>query len=243
MGYVRPLAVVLAVQILLAGLFVALVATENVPFVNYDSDAAPAAVSRVDRFDSKAAWRLLKEQAALGPRPAGSAASRQLAARLKKLLPDGRYQSVPVGLRNVVGTVKGRSRRYVVIGAHTDTKETRGLGGPNAGAPGTAVLTQLARSFARSKKPPRHTLIFVLFDGEESPGSSDDGGEARFEREGLRGSKVAARRWRKAEAMVLLDFVGDRQLSTPGGANPSGGVGARLGAGARRVGVASHFPP
>src|SRR3954454_25177010 len=35
--------------------------------------------ARVDRFDSGAAWRLLKQQVELGPRPAGSEASRRLA--------------------------------------------------------------------------------------------------------------------------------------------------------------------
>jgi glutaminyl-peptide cyclotransferase len=232
----RSLAAVLAVQIVLAGVFIALVATENVPFVDYDSNAATA---KVNRFDSGAAWRLLRRQVELGARPAGSDASRRLAARLRKLLPRGHYQPVPGGLRNVVGTVTGRSRRYVVVGAHYDTKEIPGFVGANDGASGTAVVTQLARQLARAKKRPRHTLVFVLFDGEESPGPGD--GQS-FEKGGLRGSKVAARRWRKAEAMVLLDFVGDKRLSTPREANSSRRLWARLRAAARRVGVGSHFP-
>jgi glutaminyl-peptide cyclotransferase len=242
MGYVRPLAAILAVQVVIAAIFIALVATENVPFVDYDSDAAPATASaKVDRFDSRAAWKLLREQVELGPRPAGSHASRKLAARLLKLMPHGRYQGVPGGLRNVVGSVKGRSRRYVVVGAHYDTKEVPGFVGANDGASGTAIVTQLARQFARAKKRPRHTLVFVLFDGEESPGAAD-GDETSFERNGLRGSKVAARRWRKAEAMVLLDFVGDKHLSTPREANSSRRLWGKLRAAARRVGVGRHFP-
>jgi hypothetical protein len=238
----RPLAAVLAVQVVIAAIFIALVATENVPFVNYDSDAASVTASaKADRFDSGAAWKLLRRQVELGPRPAGSGASRKLAAQLVKLMPHGRYQAVPGGLRNVVGTVKGRSRRYVVAGAHYDTKEVPGFVGANDGASGTAVVTQLARQFARAKKRPRHTLVFVLFDGEESPGAAD-GDEASFERNGLRGSKVAARRWRKADAMVLLDFVGDRHLSTPREANSSRHLWGKLRAAARRVGVGRSFP-
>jgi glutaminyl-peptide cyclotransferase len=236
----RPLAVLLAVQVLLAGIFVALVATDNVPFVDGDSNASPrAAAAKVDRFDSRGAWRLLREQVALGPRPAGSEASRRLAARLKQLLPHGRYQAVPGGLRNVVGGVKGRSRRYVVVGAHYDTKEVPGFVGANDSASGTAVVAQLARQFARAKKRSRHTLVFVLFDGEESPGPEDG---PNFEQAGLRGSKVAARRWHKADAMVLLDFVGDKRLSTPRELNSDRGLWARLRASARRVGVGRHFP-
>jgi glutaminyl-peptide cyclotransferase len=242
MNAMRPLAVVLAVQVALAGIFVVLVVTENVPFVNYDSHAAPAtAIAKVNRFDSHAAWRLLREQVELGPRPAGSPASRALAAKLKRLLPHGRYQAVPGGLRNVVGTVKGRSGRYIVIGAHYDTKEIPEFVGANDGASGTAVLTQLARGFAHSRKRPRHTLVFVLFDGEESPGPSD-GDEASFERHGLRGSKVAARRWHKADAMILLDFVGDKHLSTPREENSDPRLWAKLRRAARQVGVGRHFP-
>jgi glutaminyl-peptide cyclotransferase len=242
MGRMRPLAVVLAVQVAIAAVFVALVVTENVPFVNYDSHAAPAtATATVNHFDSRAAWRLLRDQVELGPRPAGSPASRTLAAKLKRLLPRGRYQAVPGGLRNVVGTVKGRSRRYIVIGAHYDTKEIPGFVGANDGASGTAVLTQLARGFAHSRKRPRHTLVFVLFDGEESPGPSD-GDEASFERHGLRGSKVAARRWHKADAMILLDFVGDKHLSTPREENSDRRLWTKLRRAARRVGVGRHYP-
>ena len=115
---------------------------------------------------------------------------------------------MPGGLRNVIGTVRGREPGYIVVGAHYDTKDIDGFVGANDGASGTAVVTELARTVKR----PRHTIHFVLFDGEESPRGVDD---AQFAEEGLRGSKVAARRFRRARAMVLLDFVGDRRLSIP----------------------------
>src|SRR3954469_8457249 len=156
----------------------------------------------VDHFNSHKAWRLLKGQVALGPRPAGSPASRRLARRLRRLLPHGRFQPVPGGLRNVVGVVRGRRRGYVVVGAHYDTKDIPGFVGANDSASGTATAVQLARSIRR----PRHTLVFVLLDGEESPAGTPD---EDFESRGLRGSKVAARRFPGARAMVLLDFVGN----------------------------------
>jgi glutaminyl-peptide cyclotransferase len=237
----KPLVAVLAVQVLLATLLVALVATDNVPFVDGDSDAATRdGRPVVDRFDSRAAFRLLREQVELGPRPAGSRTSRRLAARLRRLLPHGRFEAVPghPGLRNVVGKVRGRSRRYVVVGAHYDTKEVPGFVGANDGASGTAAVVQVSRELRR-KRPPK-TLVFVLFDGEESPGAGDDGD---FLAEGLRGSKAAARRYGAAEAMVLLDFVGDRDLEIPreGLSNPR--LWSRLRAAARRVGAARVFPP
>src|SRR4051812_23153871 len=160
----RLLVTVLLVQVLLLGVFAALVATDNVPFVNDDEDAGAARPARVDRFDSRAAFRLLREQVEIGPQPAGSEASRRLAGRLRRFLPRGRYQSVPGGLRNVVGVVPGRSRRFVVVGAHYDSKDIPRFVGANDGASGTAVAVQLARTIRPHRL--RHTLVFVLFDGE-----------------------------------------------------------------------------
>jgi glutaminyl-peptide cyclotransferase len=230
---VKVLGTVLAVQVVLGLALVVLVGTDNVPFADGD-DAAPAR-PRVERFDSAAAWRLLREQVELGPRPAGSEASRRLAARLRELLPRGRYQPVPGGLRNVIGTVRGRQRGYIVVGAHYDTKDIDGFVGANDGASGTAVVTQLARTVRR----PRHTIHFILFDGEESPRGTPDSEFLTF---GLRGSRVAARRFAEARAMVLLDFVGDKRLSIPREGYSDERLWARLRAAARRVGAASSFP-
>ena len=234
----KLLGIVLAVQVALGITLVALVATDNLPFTgDHEADGSPArpAAVHVDRFDGAAAFRLLRRQVALGPRPAGSPESRRLARLLKRILPRGRYQDVPGGLRNVIGTVRGREPGFVVVGAHYDTKDIPGFVGANDGASGTAVAAQLARSMRR----PRHTVQFVFFDGEEAPRGVPD---SRFEEEGLRGSKVAAPAFAGARAMVLLDFVGDRRLSIPREANSSPGLWRKLRAAARRVGAARVFP-
>jgi glutaminyl-peptide cyclotransferase len=233
---VKLLGGVLVLQVILGLALVALVATDNLPFTDGDADGAPPPRPTVDRFDGGSAFGLLREQVELGPRPAGSEASQRLAERLRGLLPRGRFQDLPGGLRNVIGTVRGREPGYVVVGAHYDTKDIEGFVGANDGASGTAVVTQLARTIRR----PRHTIQFVLFDGEESPRGTPD---ADFEEEGLRGSKVAARTFRDARAMVLLDFVGDRRLSIPREANSRPGLWRRLRAAASRVGAGRVFPP
>ncbi len=203
-----------------------------------DSAAAPSRERlHVDRFDSAAAHGLLREQVKLGPRPAGSPASRRLGARLKRLLPGGRYQAVPGGLRNVVGRVPGRGAGFVVLGAHYDTKDLPGFVGANDGASGTAVAVQLARTI--KPRSLRRTVVFVLFDGEESPRGSPD---SQFARDGLRGSKVAAPRYRDARAMVLLDFVGNRSLRIPREGSSDPELWERLRVAARRVGAGSAFP-
>ena len=203
-----------------------------------DSSAFPARERvRVDRFDSAAAYSLLREQVEVGPRPAGSRASRRLGERLKRLLPDGRYQAVPGGLRNIVGRVPGRGAGYVVVGAHYDTKDLPGFLGANDGASGTAVAVELARTIR--PRTLRRTVVFVLFDGEESPRGTPD---ALFAREGLRGSKFAAPRFRDARAMVLLDFVGESHLRIPREGSSDPDIWRRLRAAARRVGAGSAFP-
>jgi hypothetical protein len=237
---VRALVALLVVQLALAGAFVALVATDNVPFLAGDGANGPGASApreRAGHFDSRAAWSLLREQVRLGPRPAGSSASRRLARRLRRLLPHGRYQAVPGGLRNVVGVVPGRTPRIVVVGAHYDTKDVPGFVGANDGAAGTATVAQLARTVRPGELRP--TVVFVLFDGEESPRGTPD---AEFEREGLRGSRVAARRFHDARAMVLLDLVGDRRLRVPREASSDPGLWAALRRMAHRAGAARAFP-
>ncbi len=66
--------------------------------------------------------------------------------------------------------------------------------------------------------------------------------DAQFAEEGLRGSKVAARRFRRARAMVLLDFVGDRRLSIPREGLSNLRLWSRLRAAARRAGTVRAFP-
>jgi glutaminyl-peptide cyclotransferase len=199
--------------------------------------AASAPRPNADRFNEQAAFAFLKRQVALGPRPAGSPASRRLATILKKSIPRGRYQAVPGGLRNVIGTVPGRNpRRLVVVGAHYDTKDLPGFVGANDAASGTAVVRQLARTI--KPRTVRPTLVFIFFDGEESPPGSED-----FERDGLRGSKVAARTFSHAEAMVLLDFVGEKNLSLPREGYSNRRLWARLRSAAQRVGAGRTFPP
>ena len=203
-----------------------------------ETDTSEAA-KRPDRFDSARAWRTLKYQVELGPRPAGSRASRKLAAYIHKRLPNSSYQRVPGGLRNVVGRVPGREKGHVVlVGAHYDTKDIRGFVGANDGASGTAVALRLAREIKPRTIDP--TLLFVFFDGEESPRGTS---ELEFEEKGLRGSKVAARRYAsEVDAMVLLDFVGDRDLSIPHEAYSDATLWAALRAAADRAGARGTFP-
>ena len=114
----KLLGIVLAVQVALGITLVALVATDNLPFTgDHEADGqtpGPAAV-HVDRFDGAAAFRLLRRQVELGPRPAGSAESRRLARLLKRIVPRGRYQDVPGG--DFIDFIEVDDRySYIVLG-------------------------------------------------------------------------------------------------------------------------------
>lgn len=229
------------VQVLLgAGLLVAAVSGA---FDGGDEEqAAPttaaAAQLRTDRFDARRAFAELRSQVEMGPRPAGSAASRRLAARLRRALPRGRYEAVRGGLRNVVGHLPGRLPA-IVVAAHYDTKRLPGFVGANDGAGGTAAVLELARALGRAPRPAgAPELRFVLFDGEEATNDKAD-----FLLSGVRGSRAYAQRHRgELRALVLLDFVADRDLRIPReeGSNPE--LWARLRAAARRVGSLTTFP-
>jgi glutaminyl-peptide cyclotransferase len=196
-----------------------------------------SAAGVVDRFDAERAFRDLRAQVDLGPRPAGSAASRVLAERLRAQIPGGHFESVPGGLRNVVGRLPGRGKA-ILVGAHYDTKDLPGFVGANDGASGTATVLELARALRHGRRACDREIRFVFFDGEESPRGSND-----FLRDGLRGSRADARAHaRELSAMVLVDFVGDRDLSIPREASSDPALWRVLRAGARRAGTFRAFP-
>jgi hypothetical protein len=194
---------------------------------------------KVDRFDGARAFAELRRQVEMGPRPAGSAASRRLAARIRRALPRGRYEQVPGGLRNVVGRLPGR-KPAVVVAAHYDTKKLPGFVGANDGAAGTAAVLELARALRGLKRPKgAPALRFVLFDGEEA---TDD--TRPFTATGLRGSKAYAKRHRgDVRALILLDFVAGKGMRIQREASSDPNLWGRLRRAARTVGATSAFPP
>ena len=202
---------------------------------------APAATTGAvpDRFDARRAFADLRFQVALGPRPAGSEASRRLAEWLRVRLPRGRFDAVPGGLRNVVGVLPGRGRP-ILVGAHYDTKDIPRFVGANDGAAGVATVLELARVLRAGRRACQREIRFVMFDGEESPRGAAD---ADFRREGLRGSRAyAAEHADELAAVVVVDFVGDKDLSIPREAGSDARLWRLLRDSARRAGTIDVFP-
>jgi hypothetical protein len=226
------------------------VAVHGFPLIGNDSgnDAAasgplPAVpATRVDRFSAERAMALVREQVAVGLRPAGSAQLRALAERLRPLLPHGRFEDVPghPGLRNIVGVLPGR-RPAIVLGAHYDTvARPLGFVGANDGAAGTAAVIEIARTLRAKRRPAgAREVRFVLFDGEEEPLGSTD-----FAADALRGSKAYVNAHRRSVGtMILLDYIANKGLRLPREGSSDPALWARMRRAAARVGVAAVFPP
>ena len=205
------------------------------------NEPVAATATRADRFDSARAWKHLKYQVSLGPRPAGSPQLAELAGYLRARLPRGHNESVPghPGLRNVVGRIPGR-KPAVVVAAHYDTKDLPGFVGANDGAGGTAAVLEISRALRKLERPKGAPEVrFVFFDGEEATDDSQP-----FEATGLRGSRAYADRHSKEiRALVLLDFVAAKgALRIPREAGSEPRQRRRLRAAAKRAGSLEAFP-
>ena len=147
---------------------------------------------------------------------------------------------MPGGLRNVVGTLPGRGRP-ILVGAHYDTKDIPGFVGANDGASGVAVVLELSRALRAGRRACDREIRFVMFDGEESPAGSPD---ARFLQDGLRGSRAyAAAHAGELGAAIVVNMVGDRDLSIPREAGSDARMWRMLRGSAERVGAGAAFPP
>jgi glutaminyl-peptide cyclotransferase len=176
-----------------------------------------AASLRASDFDGAAAYALVRRELSFGTRPAGSLALRRLAIVLREMLPDGQFEPIPGSprLRNIVSVVPGH-QPAIVVGAHYDTMSVPGFLGANNGAAATAIVVELARELARTRRPAHAPEIrFVLFDGEEPPHGYPETYEDFYD-VALRGSRGdAAAQARTTRAMILLDYVGNRDLVLP----------------------------
>jgi len=198
---------------------------------------ATASAKKVDRFNEDRAWSMLEYQVKLGPRPAGSEKSKQLAAYIEKRLPNAHVEKLPGGLQNVVGKIPGKGKP-IVLAAHYDTKDIPDFVGANDGAGGTAQMLEIARVMKTLKRPKNASPIwFVAFDGEEATDDND------FLGTGVRGSKAFAKKYAKRiKELVLLDFVANKNLAIPYEQSSDASMWADLREAAERVGSDSAFP-
>ncbi len=186
----------------------------------------------VSAFNSERAFDFLLKQVEFGPRVPDTEESRKtqdfIAQKLREAGAQVLRQKFPVTYRgktyqmaNIIGIIKGKSERKVLLCAHYDTRPVadqdpnpanrdKPIPGANDGASGVAVLLEITQVL-KNYQPPR-TVVFLFFDGEDL-GDIEDGGM-------FFGSKHFARNLTvdginlKAEKGVLLDMVGDRNFKS-----------------------------
>lgn len=177
----------------------------------------PAAISGASALDE------VRRFVELGPKEPGTPGAESAALYLKKRLMDVGVEAeiqefqdpAPVGeltFRNVLGRIPGGSGKIVLLGAHYDTKTgIEGFEGANDSGSGTGLLVELARALKQHGPHPVE-IRFAFFDGEEC--RVEYGPE-----DGFHGSRHLAKTMAtdgslsNVVAMILLDMVGDRDLT------------------------------
>jgi Zn-dependent M28 family amino/carboxypeptidase len=210
---------------------------------------APPEPASAPAFDSTRAFADLAELVALGPRPAGSAASAAARALIGDRLrqagfrvetqeldvrgPEGRS----VRMTNVVGVKGGARPEILLLVTHYDTKAIDGVRfvGANDGASGAAAMLEIARQLG--PRQTAHEIRLAFCDGEEAFGPSitaDDG---------LYGSRALAARMEgdgtlaRIRALILVDMVADADLNLSGNLEDSPRLRALLQEEAARLGL------
>ena len=172
-------------------------------------------------FDADRAYEDVKTQVAFGPRIPGTAAHAKTVEWIKQQLESAGW-SVEIQQSEAMGhpiqnirAFRGDAAPDIILGAHYDTriyasrdpdpaKQTEPVPGAEDGASGVAVLLELARTLP-SDGPSTWLVFFDAEDNGEIPGWDWLLGSRAFV------SNLNAR----PKAMVLLDMVGDENLSIP----------------------------
>jgi glutaminyl-peptide cyclotransferase len=186
--------------------------------------AAPTSAQKPTAFDSSKAWEHLRQQVAIGPRPSGSpgnvknrdyikARMAALGIKTTEQAFDGATPLGPVKMVNIIATIPGQRPDRIVLASHFDTKLFRDIRfvGASDGASSTAALIELARVIkARGQLP--FTIELLFLDGEEAVvewQGTDNTYGSRYYVEAARTSGSL----KSLRALILLDMIGDRNLT------------------------------
>ena len=203
------------------------------------------------QVSGSAALEEVRRFVALGRRDSGTPGAEKAAAylleRLKETGAEAEIQEFreasPQGettFRNVLGRIPGGTGPIVLLGAHYDTKTgIDGFEGANDSGSGTGLLLELARAFVQ-QAPTGVEIRFAFFDGEEA--MVEYGPE-----DGFHGSEYLAKTMAgdgtltNVAAMILLDMVGDRDLTVTIPRNSTPWLTALAFDAARAEGTRRHF--
>jgi glutaminyl-peptide cyclotransferase len=124
--------------------------------------------------------------------------------------------------------------------AHYDTTDEPGYLGANNSAAAVGAVVEIAHDLRGDQHRGDRAVRFLLTDGEEAPRPFDG---SDFYDKALRGSRAyVAAHAREIKQVVLLDFIGNRDLRLRCDLSSTASLWEQLRAAARRVGVARVFP-
>jgi len=211
------------------------------------TQSAPAA-----KFDSSRAYEHLRRQVGFGPRPAGSAALAQtrqyILTELKaagiQAREDAWDATTPLGrvrMVNLIATIPGRRPDRIALATHYDTKlerEFRFVGASDA-ASSTAGVLELGRVLkARTNE---FTVELLFFDGEEAVvdwyrNNDNTYGSRHYVETAQKAGTLAG-----LKALILLDMIGDRNLTIRRDSNSTPWLTDIVWASAARLGYRANF--
>jgi Zn-dependent M28 family amino/carboxypeptidase len=209
-------------------------------------------VQSAPKFDGGRAYEDLRQQVGFGPRPAGSAALAQcrqyILAQLKAAGIAAREQAfdvdTPIGrvrMVNVIGTIPGRRQDRIALATHYDTKLFREFRfvGASDGASSTAAVLELGRALQARQND--YTIELLFFDGEEAfvdwyKNNDNTYGSRHYVQAAQKAGTLAG-----LKALVLLDMVGDRNLTIRRDTNSTRWLTDVIWASAAKLGHRSSF--
>ena len=203
-------------------------------------------------FDGKRAWEHLQKQVSIGPRPSGTPAlvetRKYIIGQLKSFGIESKEQPftamTPLGevsMANVIATIPGRRPERLGLASHYDTKLYREMRfvGANDGASSTAALLELARVLKSRQNELTIDLLFL--DGEEARmpewrGTDNTYGSRHYVRLAMQDGSI-----KNLKALVLLDMIGDRDLTIKRDGNSTPWLVDLIWATATRIGHSATF--
>ncbi len=211
-----------------------------------------APVIDVEQLSGEQALDIVSRLVTITPRHAGTPGAEQAARfihdsihpfadeveidRFQDHTPDG-----VLTFHNVIATRRGTGPDTIILGSHFDTKSgiSDHFQGANDSGSSTGLLLELARVLHLHPRLP-FNIVFAFFDGEESIQNYGP-------QDGLHGSRHYARRLedrgtlQSIRAVIILDMIGDQDLTVTIPRNTSSALVALAFEAAREEGVRHQF--
>ena len=217
-----------------------------------ETTAPPTPTLDATKVSGKRAFEDVRALVAITPRHSGSEGAERAATHLHATLApftdtheiDAFENETPRGaviFRNVVGILRGEGSKLVILASHYDTKSgiADDFQGANDSGSSSGLLLELARVLHSQRTLP-FNIMFALFDGEECM-------QEYGKNDGLHGSRRLVQQLRErgqlhdVKAMILLDMIGDRDLSVTIPRNSDPALVAMAFDAARAAGIRSKF--